>query len=63
MVKLATKKFNGKNYEHYRTANSAAGRDAVKKMAERRYKYVRVYKPTGYGMVKYIIYVRGKKRT
>ena len=62
MVKLATKKFDGKNYELYKSANSAAGRDSAKKMAMRRYKNVRVYKPTGYGMVKYVIYVRGKKK-
>lgn len=62
MVELATKKFGGKNYENYKSANSAAGRDAAKKMAMRRYRNVRVYKPTGYGMVKYIIYVRGKKK-
>jgi hypothetical protein len=62
MAKLATRMFGGRKYVYYKHANSDAGRDAAKKMAERRYKYVRVYRPTGYGTVKYTIYVRGKKR-
>lgn len=55
------KNIDGKKYRRYKTANSESGRDAVIKMAKRRYKSVRSIQPKLYGGVKYIIYVWGKK--